>query len=204
MEEEHGFESLHLTLARLPPGRHGLPREFVVRNQRARLVLAMAQVTVEHGYGGATVARIAATAAVSRRTFFEHFESKRDCFVAVYELAVAQVVEAAAAAMVDLEEPRARLEAGLAAALGILAGEPELARICMVESLAAKLGRGGEEAFAEILGASRNCEGPRRREQAAAGGIAAAVRERVRRGESKELPGLVRDTAELAARLLGM
>ncbi|MGB7587256.1 MAG: hypothetical protein WBM00_00950, partial [Solirubrobacterales bacterium] len=54
-------------LMRLPPGRHGLPREFVTNNQRQRLIFGVAEVIAEHGYSGVTIAHITRAAAVSRR-----------------------------------------------------------------------------------------------------------------------------------------
>ncbi|HWP32287.1 MAG TPA: TetR/AcrR family transcriptional regulator, partial [Solirubrobacterales bacterium] len=53
-------------LARLPPGRHGLPREFVVHNQRERLIAGLAEAIAENGYSGTTIAHITRHAAVSR------------------------------------------------------------------------------------------------------------------------------------------
>ena len=72
-------------LARLPPGRHGLPREFVAHNQRERLIAGLAEAVAENGYAGTTIAHITRHAAVSRRTFYEHFGSKDECFVAAYD-----------------------------------------------------------------------------------------------------------------------
>ena len=43
-------------LARLPPGRHGLPREFVAHNQRERLIAGIAEAIAENGYAGTTIA----------------------------------------------------------------------------------------------------------------------------------------------------
>jgi AcrR family transcriptional regulator len=60
----------------LPPGRHGLPRDFVHRNRRHRLLVGTALMTAEHGYSGTTIAHITRAAAVSRRTFYEHFADK--------------------------------------------------------------------------------------------------------------------------------
>ncbi|MGB7587257.1 MAG: TetR/AcrR family transcriptional regulator [Solirubrobacterales bacterium] len=73
-------EEYPLELMRLPPGRHGLPPEFVARNQRERLIAAAAEAVAEHGYAGTTVAHITRLAAVSRRTFYEHFSDKKECF----------------------------------------------------------------------------------------------------------------------------
>src|SRR5215467_16170916 len=80
-------------LARLPPGRHGLPREFVARNQRERLIAGLAEAIAENGYASTTIAHITRHAAVSRRTFYEHFNSKDECFVAAYEAVMEQLRE---------------------------------------------------------------------------------------------------------------
>src|SRR3982750_3956300 len=78
-------------LARLPPGRHGLPREFVAHNQRERLIAGLAEAVAENGYAGTTIAHITRHAAVSRRTFYEHFNSKDECFVAAYDMVMAEL-----------------------------------------------------------------------------------------------------------------
>ena len=80
-------------LSRLPPGRHGLPREFVVHNQRERLIAGLAEAVAENGYASTTIAHITRHAAVSRRTFYEHFNSKDECFVAAYDTVMAELSE---------------------------------------------------------------------------------------------------------------
>ena len=124
-------------LARLPPGRHGLPREFVSHNQRERLIAGLAEAVAEHGYAGTTIAHITRNAAVSRRTFYEHFASKDECFIAAYDMVMTELRRRVAEAF-DAEEewPRA-VRAGIAAMLGFLAAEPHLARLSMVEALVA-------------------------------------------------------------------
>lgn len=125
-------------LARLPPGRHGLPREFVARNQRERLIAGLAEAVAQNGYSGTTIAHITRHAAVSRRTFYEHFSSKDECFVAAYETVMTELrarVSEAFEAQAD-DWPQA-IKAGIAALLGFLAAEPHLARLCMVEALVA-------------------------------------------------------------------
>lgn len=124
-------------LSRLPPGRHGLPREFVVHNQRERLIAGLAVAVAENGYAGTTIAHITRHAAVSRRTFYEHFESKDECFVAAYDAVMEQLRERVDVAFQEEDEwPRA-VRAGIAAMLEFLAAEPNLARLAMVEPLAA-------------------------------------------------------------------
>src|SRR3954451_6443763 len=67
-------------LARLPPGRHGLPRDFVVQNQRDRLAAGIIAAVSEFGYHETTITQIAPAAGVSRRTFYSYFESKEECY----------------------------------------------------------------------------------------------------------------------------
>lgn len=62
----------------LPPGRHGLDREFVRANQRARLVSSAAAAITERGFGATRISDVCKGAAVSRRTFYEHFRSLTD------------------------------------------------------------------------------------------------------------------------------
>ncbi|PPJ22457.1 TetR/AcrR family transcriptional regulator [Nocardia nova] len=73
---------------RLPRGRHGIPRETVVQDQRDRILAAMADAMAAHGYVGTSVAAVLKRAGVSRETFYEQFRSKEDCFEAAYERAV--------------------------------------------------------------------------------------------------------------------
>ncbi|MDT0406846.1 TetR/AcrR family transcriptional regulator, partial [Streptomyces edwardsiae] len=50
---------------------------------RSRLLDAMNESIVEDGYQNTTVADIVRRAKTSRRTFYEHFASREDCFVAL-------------------------------------------------------------------------------------------------------------------------
>ena len=72
-------------LHQLPPGRHGLPRAFVAANQRERILSAVGDVASVAGYSDMTVEGVIVTAGVSRRTFYEHFKSKDEAFLAAFE-----------------------------------------------------------------------------------------------------------------------
>lgn len=124
-------------LARLPPGRHGLPREFVAHNQRERLIAGLAEAVAEHGYAGTTIAHITRYAAVSRRTFYEHFDSKDDCFIAAYDTVMTELRQRVGDAFDQEEEWPQAVRAGIAAMLEFLTAEPHLARLSMVEALVA-------------------------------------------------------------------
>jgi AcrR family transcriptional regulator len=132
-----GAEGYPPELARLPPGRHGLPREFVTHNQRERLIAGIAEAIAEHGYSGTTIAHITRAAAVSRRTFYEHFSSKDECFVAAYDTVMKELRERVSAAFEQSDDWPQAIKAGIDAMLQFLAAEPNLARLCMVEALVA-------------------------------------------------------------------
>ncbi len=121
----------------MPPGRHGLPREFVSHNQRERLIAGLAEAVAENGYTGTTIAHITSNAAVSRRTFYEHFSSKDECFTAAYNTVMTEMRRRVGDAFDKEEEWPNAVRAGIAAMLEFLATEPHLARLSMVEALVA-------------------------------------------------------------------
>src|SRR5512133_2005251 len=109
----------------LPAGNHKLPREFVLRSQRDRMLDAMAQACAAKGYGGATVAAVIAGAGVSRRTFYEHFRDREDCFLAAYDAILAQFLDEVTTAyrQPELHWPQ-RVRAAIGALLAFLVAEP--------------------------------------------------------------------------------
>lgn len=126
-----------LALSQLPGGRHGLPRSFVVRNQRLRIVAAMLRVLPKHGYAQTTIAHLTREAGVSRAAFYSQFEGKEECFLATYDTAAEWLcVRVEAAAEVDDEWP-ARVRAGVSEAMRLLAANPDLAHLIAVEALQA-------------------------------------------------------------------
>lgn len=122
---------------RLPRGRHGLPRRFIVHNQRERMLLAVAEAVAEEGYTTTTVADIIARARLSRRTFYEHFSDKEECFLAAYDTVVEQLLAAVGHAYEQGDTWPRKVHDGLETFLGYLASEPAFARMCIVEVVAA-------------------------------------------------------------------
>src|ERR1044072_6137342 len=122
---------------RLPAGRHGLPREFIEQNQRERIITALVDTVAERGYNATTVANITKAASVSRRTFYEHFADKEACFPAAYDMVADHIRASMRAAAESFADWPQQVRAALATMLSFLAGEPELARICMIEPVAA-------------------------------------------------------------------
>jgi AcrR family transcriptional regulator len=130
-------DEFHLPLAPLPSGRHGLPREEVVRSQRARLLRGAVEVAGADGFAGMTVTAVIRRASVSRKTFYELFTDREDCFVAAYGLVMDRALRGLRVAF-EVDAPwDARVRAGLEWALDALASHPCEARVAFVEVLAA-------------------------------------------------------------------
>jgi AcrR family transcriptional regulator len=132
-------------LPRLPPGRHGLSREFVVENQRQRIAAAMIAVVVERGYLAATVTQVVAAAGVSRRTFYNYYSDKAEAFFDVY----AQVTDFLLETMSQAGNAKrsawpARVRSELVALLDSFAANPDLLSFTLKAPPAA----GGEVAAA--------------------------------------------------------
>ncbi len=191
--------------SRLPPGRHGLPRTFVAENQRERLLNGVVEAVAEHGYNATTIAAITAAAKISRRTFYEYFEGKEDCFGAAYEMIEAHVLDSMLAAPGAAAPWPDRVRARLAALLDVLSRDAAVSRCFLIEPLAA----GGDvaaryrEAMRLLAGALRPEPPPSEldmevRDQALIGGIATLIVRRLNAGGAARLPELLPDLTELA------
>jgi AcrR family transcriptional regulator len=187
----------------LPPGRHGLSRSFVAKNQRDRILAAVADVTSAASYSEMTVEDVIVHAGVSRRTFYEHFKNKEEAFLAAYEAVVAQLFEQVAARVEEEESFAARVGAGLGAFLDFLSHEPAFARMCIIEVLAAgpdavARRNGALRLFAALIedNAKRLVEEPlppALTAETLVGGVYEVLYSRVLRGEIRELPSLLPD-----------
>lgn len=192
----------------LPPGRHGLPRSFVVRNQRERIIDAVAEVSSAAGYGAMAVEDVIRWAGVSRRTFYDHFRSKEDAFLATYDEATNRLTGGVWRAQASAGTFAARTRAGLEALLAFAASEPAFADMCIVQVLAA-----GPRAIERRNAMLRAFEGliidnaralpPERRPppitaEVVVGGIYEVVRTHVVQGATRELPAVLPDLLFLA------
>jgi AcrR family transcriptional regulator len=195
-------------MERLPRGRHGLPPEFVARNQRERLIAGLIQVLYEVGYQKTTVSLIGQRAAVSKSDFYKHFESKDDCFVAAYDAAIERIRAQVAAGCEKSagEEWPQRVGSAIDALLSLFAAEPALAGIATVEGLRAGRGvydryQGALETFVRDLraGAPTSPDGsevPEATDEAVVGGVASMLGRRILAGEAEQLPRLFPEILE--------
>lgn len=102
--------------------------------QRSRLLAAAVGAVGEFGWECASVARITDRAGVSRRTFYELFENRDECLLALLESAVAQITSELDCSGLEELSWRERVRAGLWTILCFFDREPALARVCLVES----------------------------------------------------------------------
>jgi AcrR family transcriptional regulator len=198
---------------RLPRGRHGLPRELVVRSQRERLLAAVVRVTASNGYESTSVADILEEAGVGRESFYELFEDKRDCLLAAREVLIDHLEGTVREAYAGPGPWVDRIRDALAATLVWFAADPAATRAMIVEFMmigpvfrehiqadlrrfTALLDEGLGEAGAapDLPGATS---------LAVSGGVA-CVYEEVVRGRTAELPSLLPElTYELLVPFLG-
>jgi AcrR family transcriptional regulator len=194
--EPAGFVELpdQLALGQLPPGRHGLPRSFVVRNQRLRIVAALMRTLPLRGYAETTIGQIIREARVSRAAFYGQFAGKEECFLEAYDLGSQWLWEAVEAAVVDEAWP-VRVRVAVSEALHLLAANPLLAHLIAIEAQqAGPAARSRQQAslarLAEMLrlGRPKGPELPPDLEELLLGGALSVVGRHVEAGRTEQLP----------------
>jgi AcrR family transcriptional regulator len=185
---------------KLTGGPHGIPRPVVSKIQRDRLMRAMARTVAEYGYQETTVRRLLGRAGLSRRTYYELFEDKEDCFLAAYDEVIDHVMEVVIESYEEGGSPEEQIEHGLRAFLRFCADEPDVARMCVVEVLAAgpaararraqtmeRLAGLMEEALSELRGDKALSK---LAAQGLIGGVHELIYSPIDRGEVEHLPEL--------------
>lgn len=118
-------------------------------DHRERLIAAMAASVEERGYAETTVADVVRIARTSRRTFYEHFRDRADCFLALFDAINDQVIAAITAAVDPSEEWERQVEQALGAYLDAVVSRPALFQ-SFVRELPALGERGSEHQLAGI------------------------------------------------------
>ncbi len=122
-----------------PRGRHAPPLEVRQDRQRRRLYAAAAAVFARLGYADATAEAIAREAGMSKATFYEHFDNKEDCIIALHDAATQAVLEAMRRTGAEHTGPDAasRVRAVIRTFLEVLAAFPDEAQTLLVEIVGA-------------------------------------------------------------------
>jgi AcrR family transcriptional regulator len=179
-------------------------------SQRARMQDGIMRAVAHKGYGNVSVGDVVAAAGVSKRTFYEHFADKEECFLEAYRTGSQAVVEDIAAAVrasgeTDWEE---RMRVGLDAYTRTLASEPDLAQTLLVDVLGAgpraiALRRQVLGAFAELFrpgpdGSDVLAAVPDTFRRALVGAVGELVQEHIYEHGAESLPELAPTLAEVA------
>lgn len=121
----------------LPRRAHDLSRREVRDSQRWRLLEAVTEVVAVRGYGEATVEHVIKSANVSRKTFYEYFRDKDECFFAAYDHLSKRLLSSLERLGQRYPSGPQRRKAQIEAYLDALASEPLVARVFLVDIFAA-------------------------------------------------------------------
>jgi AcrR family transcriptional regulator len=188
-----------------------LTLEAIGSEHRRRLLQGMAGVAAAKGLAAATIADVVRAAGVSKRTFYEHFESKDACFLALYRAVSMNALKALKASVSPDRPWQQQLEQALSAYLTHMAANPELLRTLFIEIH--QLGPQGEQVRREVMSAlAAFMVETLRRESvpsatddllalAAVGGVNELILRTIEQGRAAELPALTAVASEVVRRL---
>ncbi|MFG1926309.1 TetR/AcrR family transcriptional regulator [Cryptosporangium sp. NPDC048952] len=173
---------------------------------RGRLLSGMATALVEKGYGAVTIADVARHARVSKRTFYEHFADKQECFLAVYAAASDRLLHVVGEAARPELDWRDQVRAAVSAYLTALQSDPALTRAMLLELPSAgpealRLRRRGQQDFAAML--VERVELSPAMATAVIGGLNELVLEAVEDGRADRLTDLADEATDFARAVLG-
>jgi AcrR family transcriptional regulator len=169
--------------------------------RRRAITAAMAELCVEQGYLGTSVADVAARARMSRATVYGLFANREQIFLTLLDHGVAEVLGLAEGSCRRAGlDPRARIEAALGAILGWVAEHPKEAHAFLVEAQAATPEALGHyhaaiADLATLLGAAVPVAevGSVRFEEIIVGGLASVLAGLARQSRLEEVPALLED-----------
>jgi AcrR family transcriptional regulator len=121
----------------LPRGPHGLDREVVMASQRGRLLSAFVEEAAEKGYNSVTIADIVRRAGTAKRTFYQHFTDKEDCYLQAFDVTSSLLITDLVRAADAERDPIKRIEVGVRAYIDGMRAMPYFAKLFLAESLTA-------------------------------------------------------------------
>ena len=121
----------------LPRGRHKLDPQLVAASQRQRLLEAIVELVAEKGYPDVTIGEIVSRAGTAKRTFYDHFADKLQCFLAALDGITDTLVAASARFFAVSGTVRERCEYSMRGYLELLASMPNTAKVFYLEAVAA-------------------------------------------------------------------
>lgn len=186
-------------------------RSSAHRDQRRRILRAIADLVAKRGYADVTVELIVKRARVSYKTFYKHFSGKEECFKQLFDSAFGSTEQAIRE---RLEEQGADWPDRVVVALGLwterIAAEPMISRAVIVE--APTVGPGMLERYERATKAfvplfregrklnPRGAELPATVEDTLSGSVFWSAYQRLIVGEAERLPQLLPELIELVLR----
>lgn len=110
-----------------------LQRAFEDPAPRSRLIAALALALFEKSYSAISVADVVRIARVSKRTFYEHFNTREACYLATYEALSGTLLDRVEQALTSEPDVRQRLRAAVREYLSSLQEVPALTRTFFLE-----------------------------------------------------------------------
>jgi AcrR family transcriptional regulator len=160
----------------------------------------------------ATIADIVGEAAVSRRTFYEHFQTKADCLIALYESVSLEGLSVLAGQLNPKLDWREQVEDALRAYFAWMAQNPVLMRTLFVDILAIgpdglKVRRSVHEQIADFISQTVNAASrkppqlSRELSVALVGGIHELILQQSEKGDLSGLADLAKVAADFVRRV---
>jgi AcrR family transcriptional regulator len=193
---------------RLRPG-PATSREEVEANQRERLFGAMVAAVAERGYAKTRVADLLTISGVSRSTFYRHFDSKQDCFLATIDAVVANGGERVVGSFLEHDGAwDERFEVAFETLVETIVESPAAAHLYYVDTYAAgreaiekveQMGDRVEQLAIQVIQQSPDHAGmPNDLVRAILRGFRRVIQTRLRTGRERELLGESRDLVRWA------
>ena len=101
--------------------------------QRAGLCRCMVQVAAKRGYGRTSIDEAVRLSSFGKGTFYKLFDSREACLLEAFERCAEVTLRRVGEAAAGVAEPAGKAEAGLRTLVEILAAEPDVARLLLVE-----------------------------------------------------------------------
>lgn len=178
-----------------------MPRGQLTEVQRDRILAAAVEVVEEIGYARLTVGAVITRARISRKTFYDVFDNREDCFLAVFEQALSQARLLVSEAYARESSWSEGIRCALSALLARVDDEPALARLLVVEALGAgeEVSRLRTSALAQLaqvidrgrLAASAKNQPPEISAEGLVGGVFAVLYARLLTGAEEALTDLL-------------
>lgn len=122
---------------KLSGGPHGLAPAVVREVQRDRLLKATVEVVAQEGYAATTVRKLLAAAKLSRRTYYDLYQDKEDCYLDAFGRIADELAEVVTAEFERGGTPVERIRLAIEAIPSFCVDEPAAACACIAEGLAA-------------------------------------------------------------------